>query len=153
MTNLFSQRTALVLALPALALSVPAAAVELPARQASHQPAINIAAPLGSVVAEHGRGRHRDHNRGARYQQRNYERQAYGNYGEPVYQNSRVWQGDDGRYYCRRSNGTTGLLIGGAAGALLGREVVRDRTLGAIVGGAGGALLGRSIDRSQSRCR
>ena len=67
----------------------------------------------------------------------------------------RYWRGDDGRYYCRRSNGTTGLLIGGAAGALLGREIAGrgDRTLGAILGAAGGALLGREIDRGGSRCR
>ena len=36
-----------------------------------------------------------------------------------------VWQGNDGRYYCRRSNGTTGLIVGGAAGALIGREIDR----------------------------
>ena len=33
----------------------------------------------------------------------------------------RYWQGNDGRYYCKRSNGTVGMLVGGAAGALLGR--------------------------------
>ncbi|MGH6787397.1 MAG: glycine zipper 2TM domain-containing protein [Novosphingobium sp.] len=79
-----------------------------------------------------------------------------GYYGEPVYRSTRVWQGDDGRYYCRRSNGTTGLIVGAAAGALLGREVAGyrgDRTLGAILGGAAGALLGREIDRGGSRCR
>ena len=35
----------------------------------------------------------------------------------------RYWQGQDGRYYCKRSNGTTGLIVGGAAGALVGRAV------------------------------
>jgi hypothetical protein len=96
------------------------------------------------------RGDYRDNDRGY---YRSYDR-AY--YGEPVYRNSRVWRGNDGRYYCRRSNGTTGLLIGGAAGALLGREVAGDygdRTLGAILGAAGGALLGREIDNGGSRCR
>jgi hypothetical protein len=34
-----------------------------------------------------------------------------------------TWRGRDGRYRCRRSNGTTGLLVGGAAGALIGREI------------------------------
>lgn len=63
--------------------------------------------------------------------------------------NGQSWRGDDGRYYCRRNNGTTGLLIGGAAGALAGSEIAGrgDRTVGAIIGGIGGALLGRSIDR------
>ena len=69
--------------------------------------------------------------------------------------NDRVWRGDDGRYYCRRDNGTTGLIIGAAAGALLGREIDggRNRTLGTILGAAGGALLGREIDRGGVRCR
>jgi len=39
----------------------------------------------------------------------------------------RYWRGEDGRYYCKRGNGTTGLLIGGAAGALIGREIDRNR--------------------------
>ena len=64
--------------------------------------------------------------------------------------NGQSWRGNDGRTYCRRDNGTTGLLIGGAAGALAGSEIAGrgDRTVGAIIGGIGGALLGRSIDRS-----
>lgn len=76
-----------------------------------------------------------------------------GYYGEPVYNNTRTWRGDDGRAYCRRSDGTTGLIVGGVAGALIGREVAGrrgDRTVGAILGAAGGALLGRAIDRSGS---
>ena len=60
----------------------------------------------------------------------------------------------DRRYYCRRGSGTTGLIVGGAAGALLGREVDRygDRVPGTIIGGAAGALLGREIDRGGRRC-
>jgi hypothetical protein len=82
---------------------------------------------------------------------------SYGRYYEPrvLTRGDRVWRGDDGRYYCRRDNGTTGLIIGGAAGALLGRHLDggRDRTLGTIIGAAGGALLGREIDRGGLRCR
>lgn len=80
----------------------------------------------------------------------------YDRYDEPVYRDTRVWRGDDGRYRCRKKDGTTGLLIGGAAGALIGNEVAGrggDRTLGALLGGVTGALLGREIDRSDSRCR
>lgn len=80
-----------------------------------------------------------------------------GRYYEPrrLSRDDRVWRGDDGRYHCRRSNGTTGLIIGAAAGALLGRELDggRDRTVGTILGAAGGALLGRAIDRGELRCR
>ena len=69
----------------------------------------------------------------------------------------RYWQGDDNRYYCKRSNGTTGLLIGGAAGALVGRAIDThgSRTTGTILGAAAGALLGREIDRNRStaHCR
>jgi hypothetical protein len=80
-----------------------------------------------------------------------------GNYynGEPVYRDTRVWRGNDGRTYCRKKDGTTGLIIGGAAGALLGREIDggRNRTLGTILGAAAGALLGREIDGHGVRCR
>ena len=68
----------------------------------------------------------------------------------------RYWRGNDGRTYCKRPNGTTGLLIGGVAGALVGRAIDTrgDRTLGTLLGGAGGALAGREIERSgDRRCR
>lgn len=70
----------------------------------------------------------------------------------------REWRGKDGRMRCRKSNGTTGLVVGGVAGALLGRTVDTrgDRTLGTLGGAAIGALAGREVDRSTSgkrRCR
>ena len=78
-------------------------------------------------------------------------------YGEPVYGNTRVWQGRDGNYYCRKKDGTTGLIIGAAAGALIGRSVsgYGDRTLGTVIGGALGALLGKQVAQNtgNSRCR
>jgi hypothetical protein len=57
---------------------------------------------------------------------------------------------NDGR--CR--SGTTGAVVGGAAGALLGREVAGrgDRTLGTILGGAAGLLGGRALTRDKN-CR
>jgi uncharacterized protein YcfJ len=69
-------------------------------------------------------------------------------------ENFRSWRGKDGRLYCRRKNGTTGLVIGAAAGALAGRAVDTrgDRATGTILGAAGGALLGREIDKGR-RCR
>ena len=67
------------------------------------------------------------------------------------------WVGKDGRRYCRRSNGTTGLIVGGVAGALVGRTIDTggDRTIGTLGGAALGALAGREVDRSVSkrRCR
>jgi hypothetical protein len=67
------------------------------------------------------------------------------------------WRGKDGRYYCRKSDGTTGLIVGGVGGALLGRTIDTrgDRTVGTLGGAALGALAGREIERSGSkrRCR
>jgi hypothetical protein len=63
-----------------------------------------------------------------------------------------VHRGSDGRYYCRRADGTTGLVVGGLAGAALGNAIGGD-TLGALLGAAGGAAVGNSIARGQVRCR
>ena len=134
-------RTALALAASGLAVgAVPAAAVDFQAPGYSAAPSAD------------GWNRHRNRYR-QRYDDRNYSQQAY--YGEPVYRETRVWRGDDGRTYCRKKDGTTGLIIGGAAGALIGREVDggRDRTLGTILGAAAGALLGREVDGHGTRCR
>lgn len=80
-----------------------------------------------------------------------------GRYYEPrrLSGNDSIWRGRDGQYYCRRGNGTTGLIIGAAVGALVGRELDggRDRTVGTIIGAAGGGLLGRAIDRGELKCR
>lgn len=66
----------------------------------------------------------------------------------------REWRGRDGRLYCRKSDGTVGLVVGAAGGALLGRAIDShgDRTTGTIVGAAAGALIGKSI-ASKRRCR
>ena len=66
----------------------------------------------------------------------------------------RVYRGYDGRYYCRRNDGTTGLIIGAGIGALLGNQVDigGSRTLNTILGGAAGAAIGASIDRGNLRC-
>ena len=75
----------------------------------------------------------------------------YGNY------TGRTWRGRDGRIHCRRGNGTTGLLIGGAGGALIGHELDggRNHTTGTVVGAVAGALIGREVQRSRQsrRCR
>jgi uncharacterized protein YcfJ len=69
----------------------------------------------------------------------------------------REWRGNDGRMRCRKPDGTTGLIVGGVAGALLGRTIDTrgDRTLGTLGGAAVGALAGREVDRgtSKRRCR
>ncbi|MEZ0496578.1 glycine zipper 2TM domain-containing protein [Sphingomonas sp. IW22] len=68
----------------------------------------------------------------------------------------REWRGRDGRRYCRKPDGTTGLVIGGVAGALVGRTIDTrgDRTLGTLLGAGAGALAGREVERATSkRCR
>lgn len=67
----------------------------------------------------------------------------------------REWRGRNGKRYCRKPDGTTGLVVGGVAGALVGRTIDSrgDRTLGTLLGAAGGALAGREIERGGSRCR
>jgi hypothetical protein len=64
----------------------------------------------------------------------------------------RIYRGRDGRYYCRRNDGTTGLVIGAIGGGLLG-NAIGGNTLGTLLGAGGGALLGRSIDRGNVKCR
>ncbi len=82
---------------------------------------------------------------------------ANGRYYQPrrISRSDRVWRGDDGRYYCKRDNGTTGLIIGAGVGALAGHELAGrgDRTLGVILGAAAGGLLGREIDKGSLSCR
>jgi hypothetical protein len=35
----------------------------------------------------------------------------------------RVYRGNDGRYYCKRNDGTTGLIAGALGGGVLGKSV------------------------------
>jgi hypothetical protein len=59
------------------------------------------------------------------------------------------------RKHCRYSNGTTGLIAGGAAGAVVGSKVLGGGLLGVAAGAVGGAVAGRAVDRSmtaQKRC-
>lgn len=73
------------------------------------------------------------------------------------YYHGKTWRDSRGRIRCRRSNGTVGIIVGGAAGALVGRAVDggRHRTAGTVIGAAAGALAGREIARNRStrRCR
>ena len=80
-----------------------------------------------------------------------------GGYYQPhrLSRHDRIYRGGNGRYYCRRSDGTTGLIVGGLAGGVLGSVLSNGRssTLGTLLGVAGGAALGTSIDRGQIVCR
>jgi hypothetical protein len=69
----------------------------------------------------------------------------------------RVYRGNDGRYYCKRSDGTTGLIVGAATGGVLGIVIDggHSRTAGTLIGAAIGAIAGKSIEQNQNeiRCR
>jgi Glycine zipper 2TM domain len=67
----------------------------------------------------------------------------------------RIYRGYDDRYYCRRSDGTAGMIVGGITGGVLGNVVTRGRgrALGTIIGAGAGAIIGRSIDEGNVVCR
>ena len=92
---------------------------------------------------------------GKRAKDRIYNDRGWYNEPRKITRNSQVWRGEDGRYYCKRENGTTGLIIGAAGGALVGRAIDTrgDRTVGTLLGAAVGGVLGREIDRGTARCR
>jgi Glycine zipper 2TM domain len=71
------------------------------------------------------------------------------------YYSGKTWYDGKGRLRCKRSNGTTGLIVGAAGGALVGRAIDTrgERATGTIIGAAAGALLGREVDRSRKRYR
>ena len=72
------------------------------------------------------------------------------NYGRQINENERVYRGGDGRYYCKRSNGTTGLVLGAVGGGLIG-NALGGGTLGTLLGAGGGALLGKNLDQNHDR--
>ncbi|UZW57266.1 glycine zipper 2TM domain-containing protein [Sphingobium sp. JS3065] len=90
---------------------------------------------------------------GRHYRPDRYYRGGY----EPirVTRGTRIYRGYDDRYYCRRSDGTTGLIVGAALGGLLGGQLDRgySNTAGVLIGAGAGALLGREIDRGNLNCR
>ena len=79
-----------------------------------------------------------------------------GDYQERVMaRDERVYRGSDGRYYCRRPDGTAGLIVGGIAGGALGDAIAPggSKTLGTILGAAGGAAVGNAVATDSARCR
>ncbi|WP_288457848.1 glycine zipper 2TM domain-containing protein [uncultured Sphingomonas sp.] len=112
-----------------------------------------VTAPLAVAPADAQRrdrdyrwhGEDRNWNPSDNYREGRYRERRLG-------RNDRIYRGQDGRTYCRRNDGTTGLVVGGVGGAVLG-NVLGGGLLGTLAGGAGGALLGREVDRGKVRCR
>lgn len=70
--------------------------------------------------------------------------------------NDRIYRGSDGQYYCRRSDGSTGLIVGAIAGGVLGNIIAdgRSETLGTVLGAIAGGAVGAAIDSNREvRCR
>ena len=69
--------------------------------------------------------------------------------------NDRIYRGSDNRYYCQRDDGTTGLIIGGIGGGVLGHIIAPggSKTLGTIIGAGAGALIGKAVDDGDVVCR
>jgi len=69
--------------------------------------------------------------------------------------NDQIYRGSDNRYYCRRDDGTSGLIVGGITGGVLGSIIAPggSKTIGAIIGAGAGALIGRTVDRGDIVCR
>ena len=92
-----------------------------------------------------GDGNRRDWNPQNSYRPGKYKERRLG-------RNDRIYKGRDNRYYCKRNDGTTGLVIGALGGGVAG-NLLGGGTLGTLLGAGGGALLGRSIDRGNVKCR
>ena len=69
----------------------------------------------------------------------------------------RVYRGRDGQYYCKRNDGTTGLIVGAVAGGVLGNAIDggHSRTAGTLLGALVGGIVGQQVDANnqQVRCR
>ena len=90
------------------------------------------------------------------YEADRYYRQNAGRHEErTLSHDERVYRGKDGRYYCRRSDGTTGLIVGAIAGGALGNIIAPggSELLGTILGAGAGALAGQAIDQNAVHCR
>lgn len=91
------------------------------------------------------------------YEPSRYYRQGSQYQERVLASDDRVYAGTDGRYYCKRSDGTTGLIVGAAGGGILGNVIDggRSRSVGTLLGAAAGALAGRAVERNNSeiRCR
>ncbi|MFN9928536.1 MAG: hypothetical protein ACK53I_16530 [Phenylobacterium sp.] len=127
---------------------------------------IALAAALISLAGCATDGTYSSTSRSARYYDYNRPDPSYGGYDAGRYyrensaqrerrlsRNERVYRGQDGRYYCRRSDGTTGLIVGAIAGGVLGNILAPggSETLGTSLGAGAGALAGPAMDSREVR--
>jgi type II secretory pathway pseudopilin PulG len=106
----------------------------------------------------------------SRYADPDYDNRDEGNYDPARYYRNdsryqervlgpddRVYRGTDGQYYCKRNDGTTGLIAGAVGGGVLGNLIDggHSRGVGTILGAIAGGVVGKSVDQNnaQVRCR
>jgi len=91
------------------------------------------------------------------YEADRYYREDGGHYAErSMSRDERIYRGHDGRYYCRHSDGSTGLIVGAIAGGALGNAIAPggSEVLGTVLGAVAGGAAGSAIDRNaEVRCR
>src|SRR3546814_1160470 len=75
---------------------------------------------------------------------------GYDNGGYVLRDNDQMYRDARGNYYCKKPDGTTGLIVGGLAGGVLGHVIAPGgrKKLGTTLGAAGGAPAGGEIDRT-----
>lgn len=126
--------------------------------------------PVPALAQGRGRGHDKHHDRRDRDDARYYDDYRYndgrrydeGRYDAARYyrndrkyqarylgRNDRIYRGSDNRYYCKHDDGTTGLIVGGISGGVLGGLIAPggSKPLGAILGAGVGGLIGREIDK------
>lgn len=103
--------------------------------------------------------RNYDYNRvdpyyGNYYADRYYRDGSYYQQRQLAY-NDRIYRGQNGQYYCRRADGTTGLIVGALAGGALGNVIApgQSKTLGTVLGAVAGGVAGRALARDKVSCR
>jgi hypothetical protein len=102
-----------------------------------------------------GPGSWQPYSNGSRWDQ-GYRHDVYPTYrGASVRGSQPYWWGSNGQVYCRRQDGTAGLVVGALAGGTLGNMIAKqgDKTLGSVIGGTLGAVLGNEIAKGNARCR
>ena len=121
-------------------------------------PAMPVAADPPLWAPAHGRRAkeaEREYRRDERHDERFYYQDDHRHHERRrVRYEEAVYRGDDGRYYCHRSDGTTGLIVGAVAGGLIGNQLARGKsaTLGTVLGAGAGALIGQAIEKDTVYC-
>jgi len=96
-----------------------------------------------------------NNNRGDRYSDNRRDERRAERRARYLAENDVIYRDNDGRYYCKRDDGTAGTIVGAIAGGVLGNIIAPggSKTLGTVLGAAGGALAGNAIDKSDGpRC-